>query len=47
MNVAVVGKLGADLKTETAYKLTDLVARVTNKVNQERVLKILESFKKE
>ncbi|MBP3889269.1 MAG: S-layer homology domain-containing protein [Cellulosilyticum sp.] len=47
MNVAVVGKLGADLKTETAYKLTDLVARATNKVNQERVLKILESFKKE
>lgn len=47
MNVAVVGKIGADLKTETAYKLTDLVAVATNKVNQERVLKILESFKKE
>ena len=47
MNVAVVGKLGADLKTETAYKLTDLVAGATNKVNQERILNILESFKKE
>ena len=47
VHIGLLGRIGADVKVDTDYQVTDLVAAVTNSDNQKLVFKILESFKNE